>query len=130
MEKPNDLPIAKKHKSMDSDDEEPQNEPGTSSTSQPFVPMLPLNQGPAASSQGPTASAISDNENRGYSDENCVRSQDSERTVLYHDLHILMNTGQGRLKHTSMQLQLGHSVLSPLKKGKSSIFASWSLCHV
>ena len=48
----------KKHKSMDSDDddEEPQNEPGTSSTSQPFVPVLPLNQGPAASSQGPAAS--------------------------------------------------------------------------
>ena len=49
--KPNDLPIAKRHKSMDSDedDEEPQNEPGTSSTSQSFVPVLPLNQGPAAS---------------------------------------------------------------------------------
>ena len=31
VEKPNDLPVAKKHKSMDSDedDEEPQNEPGT-----------------------------------------------------------------------------------------------------
>ena len=53
--KPNDLPIAKKHKSVDSDedDEEPQNEPGTSSTSQPFVPALPLNQRPAASSQAP-----------------------------------------------------------------------------
>ena len=33
--KPSDLPIAKKHKSMDSNeaDEEPQNKPGTSSTS-------------------------------------------------------------------------------------------------
>ena len=50
--KPNDLHIAKKHKSMDSDedDEEPQNEPGTSPTSQPFLPVLPLNQGAAASS--------------------------------------------------------------------------------
>ena len=45
--------------SIDSDeaDEEPQNEPGTSSTSQPFVPVLLLNQEPAASSQGPAASA-------------------------------------------------------------------------
>ena len=36
MEKPNGPPSASKHKSMDSDedDEEPQNEPGTSSTSQ------------------------------------------------------------------------------------------------
>ena len=52
--KPNDLPIAKKHKSMDSDedDEEPQHEPGTSSTS----PVLPLNQGQAASLQGPATS--------------------------------------------------------------------------
>ena len=40
VKKPNDLPIAKKHKSTDSDedDEEPQNEPGTSCTAQPFVP--------------------------------------------------------------------------------------------
>ena len=46
VEKPNDLPKAKKHNSMDADedDEEPQNKPGTS---QPFVPVLPLNQGPA-----------------------------------------------------------------------------------
>ena len=36
---PSELPRAKKHKSMDSDehDEEPQNEPGTSSNSQPFL---------------------------------------------------------------------------------------------
>ena len=69
--KPNDLPIAKKHKSTDSDDddEEPQNEPGTSSTSQLFVPVLPLNQGPAASSQGPAASANSDEENSEFCDE-------------------------------------------------------------
>ena len=42
MEKPNDLLVAKKHKSVDSDedDEEPQDEPGTSSTSQPSVPVL------------------------------------------------------------------------------------------
>ena len=50
MRKPNGLPTAKKHKSMDSDEdnEEPQNEPGTSSTSQPFVPVLPLHQGQQA----------------------------------------------------------------------------------
>ena len=69
--KPNDLPIAEKHKSMDSDedDEEPQNEPGTSPTSQPFLPVLPLNQGAAASSQGPAARSKSDDENSEYSDE-------------------------------------------------------------
>ena len=91
--KPTDLPIAKKHKSMDSDedDEEPQNEPGTSSTSQPFLPVLPLNQGPAASSQGPAASSNSDDENIEYSDEYSARSQDSGRTVLCPDLHILTN---------------------------------------
>ena len=33
----------------DEDDEEPQNEPGTSSNSQTTVPVLPLQQGPAAS---------------------------------------------------------------------------------
>ena len=48
----NDLPVAKKHKSMDSEevDEEPQNEPGTTSTSQPFqtrtIQNLKMNQEP------------------------------------------------------------------------------------
>ena len=39
VQKPSDLPKAKKHKVMNSDeeDEEPQNEPGTSSNSQPCV---------------------------------------------------------------------------------------------
>ena len=89
--KPSDQPIAKKHESMasDEDDEEPQNERRTSSTSQPFVPVLPLNQGPAASSQGPASSANSENENSEYSDECRARSQDSGRTVLYPDLYIL-----------------------------------------
>ena len=41
----------------DEDDEEPQHEPGTSSNSQTTVPVLPLHQGPAASSQGPAASS-------------------------------------------------------------------------
>ena len=55
---------AKKDKPMDSDedDEEPQHEPGTSSKSQTTVPVLPLHQGPAASSQGPAASANSGDE--------------------------------------------------------------------
>ena len=79
--KPNDLPIAKKHKSVDSgeDDEEPQNDPGTSSNTQPIVPVPALNQGPAASSQRPAASANSDDENSEYSDEYSARSQDSGR---------------------------------------------------
>ena len=42
QKQPSELPNAKKHKIMDSDedDEEPQNEPGTSSTSPPTVPVL------------------------------------------------------------------------------------------
>ena len=44
---PSDPPKAKKHKSIDSDEdgEEPQNEPGTSSNTQPTVPVLPCNSG-------------------------------------------------------------------------------------
>ena len=37
----------------DEDEEEPQNEPGTSSTSEPTEPVLSCHQGPAASTQGP-----------------------------------------------------------------------------
>ena len=51
--------------------------------------MLPLNQGPAASSQGPAASANSDDENSEFCDEKSARSQDSGRTVLYPDLFFL-----------------------------------------
>ena len=49
VKKLSDLPKAKKHKPMDSDenDEEPQNETGTSTNTQPIVPVLPLQQGPA-----------------------------------------------------------------------------------
>ena len=84
---------AKKYEPMDSDedDEEPQNEPGTSSNSQNTVPVLPLQQGPAASSQGPTASAISGDEDSEYSDEYSAQSQDSGRQVLYPDLYVLTN---------------------------------------
>ena len=78
---PSELPKAKKHKSMDSDedDEEAQNEPGTYSNSQPTVPVLPYSQRPAAS-------AISGDEDSEYSDEYGAQSQDSGRTVLYPDL--------------------------------------------
>ena len=95
VKKPNALQNAKKHKPLDSDgdDEEPQNEPGTSSTSQPVFPVVPLrqgpaasSQGPAASSQGPVASANSKEEDREFCDEYRARSQKSGRTVLYPDL--------------------------------------------
>ena len=78
VKKPSDLPKAKKNKLMDSDedDEEPQNEPGTSSNSQPIIPVRPLHQGPAAS-------ANSEDEDSEYSDEYSARSQDSGRTVLH-----------------------------------------------
>ena len=78
---------------MDSDehDEEPHNEPGTSSNSQPIVPVLPLYQRPAASSQGPAAADNSVDEDSEYSDEYSARSQDSGGTVFYPDLHILTN---------------------------------------
>ena len=81
---PSELPKAKKHKSLDSDedDEEPQNEPGTSSNSQPTVPVLPYSHGPAASS-------ISGDEDSEYSDEYSAQRQDSGRTVLYPDLYVL-----------------------------------------
>ena len=78
---------------MDSDknDEVPQDEPETSSNSQSIVPVLPLHQGPAASSQGPAASNNAGDEDSEYSDEYSARSQYSARTVLYPDLHVLTN---------------------------------------
>ena len=83
---PSELPKAKKHKSMDSDedDEETQDELGTSTNSQPTVPVLPYSHGPAASS-------ISGDEDSEYSDEYIVQSQDSRRTVLYPDLYVLID---------------------------------------
>ena len=53
--------------------------------------MLHLHQGPAASSQGPAASTIHNDEDIEYSDEYSAQSQDSGRTVLFPDLHILTN---------------------------------------
>ena len=90
---PSELPKAKKHKFMDSyeDDEEPQNEPGTSSSSSPSVPVLRYYQGPAANSQGLAASAFSGDEDSECSDEYSAQNQDSGRTVLYPDLYVLSN---------------------------------------
>ena len=104
MKQPSELPKATKHISMDSDEEdaEPQNEHGTSSNSQPVVPVLPLHQGAAASSQGPATSsqgpsAITDSEDEETEDEDDehgeqgARSQDSGRTVFYSDFYVLTN---------------------------------------
>ena len=77
-EQPSDLPSAKKHKSIDSDEdeEEPQNEPGTSSNTQTTVPVLPCNSG---------------DEDSEYSDEYSAQSRDSEKTLHYPDLYVLTN---------------------------------------
>ena len=103
VKKPSDLPKVMKHKPMDSDEdgEEPQNEPGTSSNTQPSVPVLPLQQGSAASSQGPSASTNSEDEHTDDLDEygeresgpttQSARSHDSGRTVLCPDLCVLTN---------------------------------------
>ena len=91
QEGPSELPKSKNHKFFNSveDDEETRNEPGISSTSQPTVPVLPLHQGPAASSQGPTVLDNSAGENSEYCDEHSAQSQDSQRTVFYPHLHFL-----------------------------------------
>ena len=75
----------------DEDDEEPQNEPGTSSNSQPTVPVISLHQGSAATSQGPAVSANSEDEDSEDSDEYCAQSRDSGSTILYPDLYVLTN---------------------------------------
>ena len=80
MKQPSDLPNVKKHKSMDSDedDEERPNELESSSTSQPIVPVLPLHQGPqepTSSSQGPAALDNS--------------ADEGGETVFYTDLSVL-----------------------------------------
>ena len=58
----------------DEDDEEPRNEPGTSSNSQPTVPVLPFNSG---------------DEDSVYSDEHSAQRQDSEKAMYYPDLYVL-----------------------------------------
>ena len=73
------------------DDEETQKEAGSSSNPQPAVPVLPRHQGPAASSQGPAASAISGDEDSEYSHEYSAQSHDSGRKVFHADLYVLTN---------------------------------------
>ena len=73
----------------DEDDEEPQNETGTSSNCQPVVPVLPLHTGSAANSQGPVAPYNSVDEDSEYIDEYSAQSQDSERTLFYPDVYVL-----------------------------------------
>ena len=63
--------------------------PGTSSNSHTTVPVLPLQRGPAASFEGPAASANAVDEKSAYSDEYNAQSQDSGRIMLYPDLYIL-----------------------------------------
>ena len=114
VKKPRDLPKAKKHKPMDSeeDDEVLRNEPGTSSNTQPPVPALPLRSGSTSSSHGSSTSntpssaqrtstsTSSENESADNDDNHgegesgpiqSARSQDSGREVLYPDLYVLTN---------------------------------------
>ena len=78
----------------DEDDEEPQHEPGTSSNSQTTVPVLPLqqrpaasSQGPAASSQGPAASANTGDEDNEFCDEYSAQSTLYRSYVPTYDEH-------------------------------------------
>ena len=83
------------------DDEVPQNEPGTSSNTQPTVPVLSFQPGSATSSQGPSTSTSSEDESTDNDDEHgegesgpaiqSARSHDSGRTVLYPELYVLTN---------------------------------------
>ena len=71
-----DLPSAKKDKPIvsDEDDEAPQNEAGTSSNTQPTLPVFPYNSG---------------DEDSEYSDEYGAQSRDSEKALYYPDLYVL-----------------------------------------
>ena len=78
---------------MDSDEdaEEHQNEPGTSSTSPPTVPVLLYHQGPAANSHGPIVLDNSADEDSENSNEYSAQSQDAQRTLYYPDVYVLTN---------------------------------------
>ena len=111
-------PKAQKHKSIDSDedDEEPRNESGTSSNTQPSVPLLPYNYG---------------NEDSEYSDEKSAQSRDSERTLYHPDLRsdkwwALDND----VRDTQMKQRLDHLVFKWLKMESNRTYAIWSLCRV
>ena len=94
VKKPSDLPKAKKHKPMDSeDDEEPQNEPGTSSNSSATSPTrTSCSQGPSTSSEDESADNDDDHGDVEFGPAiQSARSYDSGRTVLYPDLYVLTN---------------------------------------
>ena len=88
-EKQPSTPKAKKCKFTDSDEDD------CTSTTLPVPPLYQgpaaSSQGPAASSQGPAASANAGDEDSEYSDEYSAQSQDSGRTVLYSDLHVVIH---------------------------------------
>ena len=73
----------------DEDEEEPQNESCTSSTSQLTDPVVPYHQGQAENTQGSTVLDNCADEDSDYSDEFCGRSENSQRTLYYPDLYVL-----------------------------------------
>ena len=95
----------------DEDDEEPHNEPGISSTSQPCEPVLLHHQGPAASSQRPTVLDNSAEKDSEYSDLYSAQRQDSERSVLYPDLNVLTNDEHWTVTPETHKYAADHFVL-------------------
>ena len=91
---PSELPKARKAQVHGVEgDEEPQNEPGTSSNSKPTDPVLPYHQRPAASTQGPTVLDNSADEGSEKSDEKSAQSQDFHTTQYFPDLYVLTSDG-------------------------------------
>ena len=111
-EQPSDPPKATKHKPIDSgeDDEEPQNEHGTSSNSQPAVPALPHNSG---------------GEDSEYSDECSAQSQNSERTLYYPDLYVLTNDEHWTPETHKKAEAAGSFCFSMTENGKQQ-----DICHL
>ena len=91
-------------KPMDSeeDDQEHQSELGTSSKSQTTVSVLPLQQGPATSSQGLAGSANSGDEDIEYSDMSTVhrvKTLEEQHFIRSPRSNQMTNIGQWHLKH-------------------------------
>ena len=112
---------------MDSDDEVPQNEPGTSSNIQPPIPVLPsspvriniqfarsIDQYYFDQFTQTSTSTSSEDESTDNVDEHgegecgpaiqSTRSHDSRRTVLYPDLHVLINDEHWTMNARSTQV--------------------------
>ena len=86
----------------DEDDEEPQNEPGTSSNSQPAVKVLPLHQAPATSSQGPTVldnTAYEDTVGIAMKIVHKVRVPKGFCTIQISTFSLLMSVGHWHQRH-------------------------------